>query len=339
MHKSISSFWRVAALVVLMLVAISSYVLLSPFTGKDSSYFYVTPSDSPQAVVQRVTDKTGILQAMLFRLLATTMHYDQHIIPGRYELGKGLSTFEVFRRLRNGRQAPVRFTVPIVRTSRDLSRLLGKHFHPSAQQFEQILSDTNRLANYGETPATVLCLFIPNTYEINWSTSPEEFLDRMNREREKFWTEGRKSKARTIALSTNQVITLASIVEQETAYNPEKPRVAGLYLNRLRKGMPLQADPTVKYALQDFSLRRIRHQHLAIDSPYNTYRHRGLPPGPICIPSLASIEGVLNAETHDYFYMCAKEDFSGSHNFATTYEEHLKNAQLYVRALDQRAIQ
>ena len=181
-------------------------------------------------------------------------------------------------------------------------------------------------------------MFIPNTYEMYWDTSVEEFVERMHTEYERFWTKERDAKRKRSGLSRMQVMTLASIVYEETRKGDEMPRVAGVYINRLRKGMPLQADPTIKYALQDFGLRRILNKHLKHPSPYNTYINKGLPPTPICMPSITAIDAVLNYESHKYLYFCARETFDGYHNFAATYNEHLQNARKYQRELNRRGI-
>jgi UPF0755 protein len=182
------------------------------------------------------------------------------------------------------------------------------------------------------------CIFIPETYEVYWTIGVEQLMERMKKESKFFWNAERTRKAKALGLTPDQVITIASIVDEETANNTEKPMIAGMYYNRYRKGMPLQADPTVKFALQDFEIKRIYNNMLDVDSPYNTYKNEGLPPGPIRIPSVAGIDAVLNLVKHNYLYMCAKEDFSGTHNFATTYDEHLKNAAKYSRALNARGI-
>lgn len=202
----------------------------------------------------------------------------------------------------------------------------------------RLLMDSTYCAQIGYSTETLPCLFIPNTYEVYWTMTPEAFVKRMQKEHDRFWNEERKAKAQSIGLTPEEVATLASIVEEETANNAEKPMVAGLYINRLHADMPLQADPTVKFALQDFGLRRILHTHLETDSPYNTYKHTGLPPGPIRIPSIQGIESVLNYTRHNYLYMCAKEDFSGTHNFAATFSQHLANARKYQQELNRRKI-
>ena len=186
--------------------------------------------------------------------------------------------------------------------------------------------------------ANISCLFIPDTYEVYWDISIDELLKRMQKESARFWNDERIAKASALGLTPNEVITLASIIEEETANNSEKPAIAGMYINRLKQNMPLQADPTIKFALKQFELKRIYHNMLTLESPYNTYLNTGLPPGPIRIPSIKGIDAVLNAESHNYLYMCAKEDFSGTHNFARTYNEHLVNAAKYRRALNMRGI-
>ena len=204
--------------------------------------------------------------------------------------------------------------------------------------FADAFADSILLADLDITPPELFCIIIPDTYEFYWTMSPEDFLRRMKTASERFWNDERTKKASAHGLTPKEAVTLASIVEKETAQDDEKPTIAGLYLNRLHKGMKLQADPTVKFAVGDFALRRILNRHLQTPSPYNTYMHEGLPPAPICLPSRASIEAVLNAETHNYIYMCAREDFSGHHNFAETYAEHQDNARRYTRALNERGI-
>ena len=246
--------------------------------------------------------------------------------------------FDVYRKFRNGTQTPVRVTVPQVRTLDQLASRLARQIMLDSASIATILHDSAYCAQLGYTWQTLPALFIPNTYEMWWNTSMDKFMQRMQRENKAFWTEARTKKAEALGLTPVEVVTLASIVSEETAYVPEMPKVAGMYLRRLQIGMPLQADPTVKFAVGDFSLRRIYFKHLEIESPYNTYKNKGLPPGPICSPSVKAMDAVLSNEQHGYLYMCAKEDFSGSHNFARTYSEHLANARRYVQALNKRGI-
>lgn len=329
----------VGAIVGILLLCLA-YGMLGPVSQQDEAYILIHRGDQPAAVRQQVAAIAPLPQRTAFSILATLTGYDSHIHPGRYEASRGTSTLTLFRHLRNGSQSPMRLTIPPLRTVDDLADFLGEHLEPSADQFYEALTDANRLLLYNKKPETAVCLFLPNTYEVYWTTSPDEILQRMDRESKAYWTPERTAKLDGIlpGFTQDQAITLASIIEQETQANAERPRVAGMYINRLKQHMPLQADPTVKFALKDFALKRILHEHLKIDSPYNTYKNAGLPPGPICIPSLASLNAVLNYEAHDYLYMCAKEDFSGSHNFARTYAEHLKNAAKYTLELNRRGI-
>ena len=236
-------------------------------------------------------------------------------------------------------------TVPSVRTIDKLSAELSKKLMLDSLEIRKALTDEATCEKYGYDTATIACMFIPNTYDIYWNVSVSKLLDRMKKESDKFWNFERTQKAKAMNLTPVEVITLASIVDEETANNAEKPMIAGMYYNRLMlrnaeypEGMPLQADPTIKFAWKQFGLKRIYNNLLSIKSPYNTYKNPGLPPGPIRIPSVAGIDAVLNHVKHEYIYMCAKEDFSGTHNFARTYQEHLQNAAKYSKALNERGI-
>ncbi len=255
---------------------------------------------------------------------------------GHYIVEPGVRSLELFRKLRNGAQDPIKLTVPSVRTLSRLAAYLGNQLMKDSADFATTFAQ--EAEGMGYTMETLPALFIPNTYEMYWDVSAKSFMKRMEKENKAFWNDKREAKARAIGLSHVEVSTLASIVEEETANDGEKPMVAGLYLNRLRRGMLLQADPTVKFAMQAFGLRRIYNEHLRYESPYNTYLHPGLPPGPIRLPSIVGLDAVLNYVEHTYIYMCAKEDFSGTHNYATTYAEHLRNARRYVQALNNRGI-
>ena len=232
----------------------------------------------------------------------------------------------------------MRLTIPESRTTDRLAGALSRKLMMDSLALSILLKDSAFCAAQGYDTATIVCMFVPNTYEVYWNTSIENFMTRIKKEHDKFWDKNRQEKAAAIGLDPNEVCTLASIIDEETSNNPEKPMIARMYLNRLEKGMPLQADPTVKFALKDFALKRIYHDMLNTDSRYNTYKYAGLPPGPIKVASVAGIDAVLNAASHNYLYMCAKEDFSGTHNFASTYSEHLKNAAKYAKALNERGI-
>lgn len=293
-------------------------------------YIYIDTDDNADSV--RIKSGMG----WRWKAYSALMTYKPR--TGCYRIEPGDKALNVYRALRNGAQTPIMLTVPQARTMERLAgRLAGKLMLDSAE-IAGTLRDSAACGRYGFTTATVPALFVPNTYEVYWDMSVNDLLGRMKREHNAFWNEERRQKAEAMGMTETEVATLASIVDEETADNGEKPAIAGMYINRLRIGMPLQADPTVKFAVGDFALRRIYNEHLKTDSPYNTYRNTGLPPGPICIPSIAGIDAVLNYTKHDYLYMCAKEDFSGTHNFAATYSEHLKNARRYIKALNNRNI-
>lgn len=248
-----------------------------------------------------------------------------------------LGGYKIYRHITR-KPAVVRITIPTVRTTEELAGRLSQYIDADSLAIMEVFSDSVFIDSLGYDKTTLPALFIPNTYEVWQWESPRKLVLRMKKENDLFWNATRTNQAENQNLTEIEVMTLASIVEQETANDEERPRIAGMYLNRLRIGMPLQADPTVKFALKQFDLRRILHKHLEVESPYNTYKHEGLPPGPICIPSLASIKAVLQPEQHNYIYMCAREDFSGTHNFAATYNEHLQNARKYSEALNAAGI-
>jgi len=328
--------WAVPASVVL---GLGWWMLFADF-GKGAKDGVVLLSE--KADIEEVYAKLGTVarpgHLFMFKVLANLSGYAERVRPGRYQMD-GVGTLRLLRNLRNGHQQTIRFTIPVVNRPVDLAKKLGAVFSVPADSFVSAFEDhLVCAATLGTTPELLFSQIIPDTYDFYWNMSPEDFLKRMHREWVDFWNEKRRDQAELLGLSPSEVAILASIVEKETTDKDEKPRIAGLYLNRLRERMRLQADPTVKYAVGDFGLRRILRSHLEVKSPYNTYIREGLPPGPICLPSRESIEAVLHAEEHDYLYMCAKEDFSGSHNFAVTYEEHQRNAARYAKALDERNI-
>ena len=307
-------------------------------TGQTVSLF-VDADDTPDSVLHKAAAAGEPFSVLGLRGFMTVSGYAAHVHPGRYDIEPGTSIYRLFRRLRAGQQTPVRLVIPAsLRTVEALAAKLGANLQTDSASWMALFRDTTQLKEFNVDTATLPCLFIPDTYEFFWTVEPVVVLRKMKKNYRRFWTDARLVKAREAGLSPYEVVTLASIVEQETANEAEKPMVAGMYINRLRQGMKLQADPTVKFALRRFDLRRILHEHLAVESPYNTYRVEGLPPGPICLPSKSSVESVLNYARHPYIYMCAKEDFSGTHNFAATYAEPLANARRYAAALDNRGI-
>lgn len=306
------------------------------FDIQDTAYIYIDEDDTADSVRVKIRDCAAPGTTSGFSTLAALSGYK--VRTGCYAIEPDENMLRLFLDLKRGRQTPVRLTIPNVRTMDRLAGALGHRLMLDSTELARHFADSAFCRRYGYDTTTLACLFIPNTYEVYWNIGLEDFMQRMQKENKAFWTEERLAKAQKAGMTPEEVVTLASIVDEETANNAEKPMVAGMYINRLHTGMPLQADPTIKFALRDFSLRRIYHNMLDTDSPYNTYRNTGLPPGPIRIPSIAGIDAVLNHVEHDYLYMCAKEDFSGTHNFARTYREHLANAAKYSAALNKRGI-
>jgi UPF0755 protein len=303
-----------------------------------SEYIYIDDNDDIDSVAAKLAPIANEQALLSFKLVSRHVGYSKHIRTGRYAIEPGEGIFSVLRKLKNGHQEPVRLTIPESRTTDRLAGALARKLMMDSLSLSILLKDSTFCAKQGFDTASIVCMFVPDTYEVYWNTSIENLMSRLKKEHDKFWDSSRQAKATAIGLTPNEVCTLASIVDEETSNNPEKPMIARMYLNRLAKGMALQADPTVKFALKDFAIRRIYHNMLNTDSPYNTYRYAGLPPGPIKVASVAGIDAVLNAPNHSYLYMCAKEDFSGTHNFASTYSEHLRNAAKYTKALNERGI-
>lgn len=307
-------------------------------TFQDKSYFMIPTGSDFRDVVRLLEDGGYIKDVKSFEWTAKQMKYPEGIKPGRYKLKSDMGNRELVSLLRSGKQDPVKVVVRNHRTIFELAGSVSKKIEADSASIAFLLQDRYYLEQYGTLPDAVLGMFIPNTYEFFWNTSAEEFLRRMSRESDKFWTDSRKTKCKARGLTEMEVVIMASIVEKETNRNDEKARIAGVYLNRYRKGWKLEADPTLVYATGDFSIRRVLDVHKEIDSPYNTYLYTGLPPGPICIPSISSIDAVLNAEQHEFMFFCARADFSGYHSFARTYQQHLVNARLFQRELNRRGI-
>lgn len=325
----------ILAAVVLLAIAVF-FLFARAGRNTETVYLMIDQDDNVDSVYQKLNNEAQPYSTLGLRTLNGLMSYE--VRTGRYAVNPGMSMVQLFRNLRNHSQEPVRLVIPEVRTLNELAGRLSQKLMLDSLTLAKAFADAEVCRSVGQTPATMPVLFIPNTYEVWWDTSLENFLNRMKSERESFWTETRKAQAAKLSLSTEEVQTLASIVDAETSYNPEKARIAGLYLNRLHQQMPLQSDPTVIFAIGDFGIRRVSNEQTRYASPYNTYTNQGLPPGPIRIASIKGIDAVLHAEEHSYIYMCAKEDFSGSHNFATSYAEHLRNASKYTEALNQRGI-
>jgi UPF0755 protein len=314
------------------------YVNRSATAFPEKSRFFFIRSDSANlpAVLHELGAQGILRRTGMVKILADRFDYARKVKPGRYRISHGMSEWQVFRLLRNGRQEPVNLVINKFRTQEDFARYAGRQLECDSVQILQLMRNRDSMALYGLDSFTAMTLVIPDTYQFFWNTSASYLFKRMNQEREKFWNSERRDKARAMRLTPEEVYTLASIVEEETNKHDEKPRIASVYLNRMHKGMNLGADPTIKYALRDFGLKRILFKHIdaSAASPYNTYRHKGLPPGPICTPSVKSIDAVLSAEATDYLFFCARPDFSGYHAFAADDQEHMRNARAYQAFLD-----
>lgn len=325
--------------ITLMTIGITAYHYLFshslPLT--ETASIYLDRDDTPDSVYHKLEKIITPASIRGFKWLAAYDGY-KNVRTGRYIAAPDDNMLKLYLRISRGHQTPVKLSFNNIRTCNQLAARLGNQLMLDSAEIATCLHDSAYCRQLGYTPETIVSLFIPNTYEIYWNISIDDFFKRMQKEHTAFWSPERLNKAQAIGLTPEEVATLASIVEEETNNNAEKPIVAGLYINRLHKGMPLQADPTVKFALQDFGLQRIYNEHLQTDSPYNTYKYAGLPPGPIRIPSIKGIDSVLYYTHHSYLYMCAKEDLSGSHNFASTFAEHQTNAHKYWKALNNRKI-
>ena len=316
------------------------YFFFTAFSKKtETEYVYIDKDDTIDSVLVKIGRVGHSHSVAAFSTLARHWGYaDDKIRTGRYEIAPDVSAITLFRHFRNGMQSPVTLTVPESKTTSRLAGFLSRKLMLDSTEVARSFADSAFCASYGYDTATLAALFVPDTYEVYWNISLDNLMKKMAKANKTFWNIERTNKADAMGMTPVEVATMASIIDEETANNGEKPMIAGMYYNRLKKGMPLQADPTVKFAHKNFALRRIYKKLLDIDSPYNTYRREGLPPGPIKVASVAGIDAVLNHVHHDYLYMCAKEDFSGTHNFAVTYPEHLQNAARYSKALNERGI-
>ena len=312
------------------------YFFAPPFQIKETAYIYIDRDDEVDSVYHKIAEAGNPKQMHGFESLVRYQGYT--LKTGRYAIKPTDNMRYLHRRLSMGYQTPIKLTIGSVRTLDRMARNVSRQLMIDSTEVATLLNDTAYIREIGYTKETLPALFIPNTYEVYWDMSAEDFMARMQKEHKAYWNEKRMKQAEAIGLTPIEVATLASIVEEETANQAEKPMVAGLYINRLKKGMLLQADPTVKFSLQEFGLKRILFKHLEVDSPYNTYKYAGLPPGPIRVPSYQGLESVLNYTKHNYIYMCAKEDFSGTHNFAVTSAQHAANARKYQQALNRKGI-
>jgi UPF0755 protein len=300
---------------------------------QEDRLFIVNEGDTFKDLQRKMHEGRYANDLISFSFLAKLMDYDERIKPGRYLLKRDMSNLRAIQLLKSGAQEPVRITFNNVRLIKELAEKITRNLGMKPEEFEAALIEFAMSNSYGLNKDNILVIFIPNTYEVYYNITPSALVKRMYQEYEKFWSEERVAKAKKIGLTRIEVSILASIVQAESIQENEAPTIAGLYLNRLKQGIPLQADPTLVFAVGDFTLKRILNVHKEIDSPYNTYKYAGLPPGPINMPEINSLKAVLDYTPSDYIYMCAKEDFSGRHNFTSDYQEHMNNAIRYQRAL------
>jgi len=309
-----------------------------PELGVPQRVLLIPTGASFEQVVDSLRAAGMVRDERTFRWLAERKRYVGKVRPGRYVIATGTGLNALLNRLRSGEQDPVRITFTNIRTLEQLAGQVARYLEVDSLSMVKALRDPELARRAGLRPETMISLFLPNTYEVWWTERPDAFIRRMEKEHHRFWNAERAAKARALGMSPVEVSTLASIVQAETTKRDEAPLIAGVYLNRLRIGMPLQADPTLKFALGMDSLNRVLDADKRVDSPYNTYTHAGLPPGPINMPEPGFIDAVLDPAKHDYLYFCARETLDGRSNFARTYEQHLVNARRYQKALDQRGI-
>ncbi|RZM27689.1 MAG: endolytic transglycosylase MltG [Pedobacter sp.] len=306
-------------------------------TGKEK-YLFIRTGYTFDEVMKELSYKDILIDRGSFAQAAAKMGLARSLKPGRYRMTKGMNNRSLINMLKAGNQEPVKLKFQNIRKKENFAAYLANNLEPDSLRFISLLDSTALLEKYGFNKENSYVMFIPNTYEMYWNISAADFFERMQAEYAKFWNAERKQKAAALNLSPIEVSILASIVDAEALYDKEMPIIAGLYLNRLNKGILLQADPTVIYANNDFTVKRVTHALLNVQSRYNTYKYAGLPPGPIMMPSIYAVDAVLNRDDNNYIYMCAKEDFSGYHNFAVTVQEHDRNAKKYRDALNKRNI-
>jgi UPF0755 protein len=339
-HKKILYFLSgaVILIIIIMIIIYTNLFGMNITSNKNNQVIYIPTGSSYEQVLDTLESKYVIKNKKVLNWVARKKNYPALIKPGRYIIGNNLSYISLINLLRSGKQVPVKITFSNVSTLNQIAGKIGRQIEADSSRIISFFSDDSNFAGDGFKKENIISLFIPNTYEVYWNTDAKEVYTRLLKEYRIFWNDQRLSKAKERGLDTKEVSTLASIIDDEASISDEKPRIAGVYLNRLRMGIPLQADPTVKFALNDNSITRILKKDLLVDSPYNTYIHSGLPPGPIGCATIDGIDAVLNSEKHDYVYFAARADFSGYHNFSRTLSEHIRYAILYQKELDKRKI-
>ena len=330
---------KILKLVVIAALILGGFLLLKfvgPAANKPEKEFLYIKTGSNLSTVKEQLVNEKILPGLAWFNFATKFLKIHSVKPGKYEIKDGMSIISLVRMIRNGRQTPVNFVVTKIRTKEQLADRLGRAFEFDSLAAINFLNNNDSLNQYNLDSNTVLAAVQPLTYESNWATSTKAVFEKFNDAYKKFWTEERKQKAAQKNLTPIQAVTLASIIDEETNAKKEKGTIASVYLNRIRTGMPLQADPTVKFALKDFEIKRVTNKHLQVASPYNTYKNRGLPPGPICTPMQETVEAVINSPETEYIYFVASTAFDGTHQFTTNYTDHMKLAKAYQQELNKR---
>ena len=333
--------WLITGVIALLII-ITAVLCLKKYavdSFTDHAFtLYVRPTTTYQELLDTLKAKVNKNTYLRFRRMSRLDDYERKMRPGAYRLDPSMSAVDVYKILSRGLQTPVRFSFNNIRTPQQFAKRVSSQLMMDSAQVMTMFADTAFIRESGFTRENFEAMLLPDSYDFYWTITPEDLFKRMKKEYDRFWTDERRAKAEAMGFSPMDISIVASIAEEETNDRAERATVGRLYLNRLQINMPLQADPTIKFALQDFSLRRILNQHLQIDSPYNTYKYAGLPPGPIRIPTKQTIDAILNSDPHDYLYMCAKEDFSGRHNFAVSFSQHQINAARYRKALNEKNI-
>jgi UPF0755 protein len=339
-NKKILFFLSGAGLVaaIFLIIVYRNIFGLNITTGKSHQVLYIPTGSSFEQVMDSLYKNLKIKNPKVFLWLAQKKKYPSAIRPGRYVIDNNQSYNSLINLLRSGKQSPVNLTFNNVRTLNDIAGRIGKQIESDSTEILDFFTSESNYIKDGFNKENVISVFIPNTYQVYWNIDPRQLYTRMLKEYRLFWNDARVARAKEKNLTPQEVSILASIIDDEVVKRDEKPRIAGVYLNRLQRGMPLQACPTIKFAMNDFTITRVLNKYLLIDSPYNTYKHYGFPPGPIGCATIEGIEAVLNAEKHDYLFFAAKSDFSGYHNFSRTLSEHNRYAVLYQKELDKRKI-
>jgi UPF0755 protein len=333
----------IGRLILLALVAFSVFIYMKFFrsnTGdfKETTYIYLKKDAQYENLIKQIKKENVVRDLSSFESMAKTMNLQANIHPGKYKFKQGMSNYTMIKKLRSGDQEVVKIVVNKLRTKKQIAEHLADKIEANPKDFLQLFDDNEYLKQFDLDSNNVQCLVMPYTYDVYWNTSAADVMEKMAKAYRRFWTNERKQKAKSWGLSQSEVITIASIVDEETNQNDEKGNVASVYLNRIKKGMKLQADPTARFGYGDFTIHRVLNKHIRHKSPWNTYVVEGIPPGPICTPQPSSITAVLNAPKTDYIFFCAKEDFSGYHNFATNGAEHEANARKFREAMNKRGI-